>query len=84
MNSELLQLLLGTFICAVDVFVESHSSRRYVDQTDLFVAKTYGKQVDNGGPPFVVSAASGVKSVLSLKKATLIAPHERTGPLYGK
>ena len=40
--------------------------------------------VDNGGPPFVVSAASGVKGVLSLKKATLIAPHERTGPLYGK
>ncbi len=73
-----------TFICAVDAFAESHSSCRYVDQTDLFVAKTYGKQVDNGGPPFVVSAASGVKSVLSLKKATLIAPHERTGPLYGK
>ena len=57
--------------------------RRYVDQTDLFVASTYGKKVDNGGPPFVVSAASGVKSVVSLKKATLIAPHERTGPLYG-
>ena len=57
---------------------------RYVDQTDSFVGSTYGKQVDNGGPPFVVSAASGVKGVLSLKKATLIAPHERTGPLYGK
>jgi hypothetical protein len=55
-----------------------------VDQTDLFVGATYGKKVDNGGPPFVVSAASGVKSVLSLKKATLIAPHERVGPLYGK
>ena len=84
MNSELQQLPLRAFVCAVIVIVASHSSRRYVDQTDLFVAKTYGKQVDNGGPPFVVSAASGVKSVVSLKKATLIAPHERTGPLYGK
>jgi hypothetical protein len=55
-----------------------------VDQTDLFVANTYGKKVDNGGPPFIVSAAAGVKGVLSLKKATLIAPGERTGPLYGK
>jgi hypothetical protein len=62
----------------------THSSLRYVDQTDHFVGATYGKKVDNGGPPFVVSAASGVKSVLSLKKATLIAPHERSGPLYGK
>ncbi len=63
----------------------THSSLlRYVDQTDHFVGATYGKKVDNGGPPFVVSAASGVKSVLSLRKATLIAPHERSGPLYGK
>lgn len=67
--------------CARDL---THYPCRYVDQTDLFVGATYGKKVDNGGPPFVVSASSGAKSVLSLKKATLIAPHERTGPLYGK
>ncbi len=41
-------------------------------------------KVDNGGPPFVVSAAAGTKGVLSLRKASQIQERERTGPLYGK
>lgn len=74
----------GGCACVLTHSLTHSSLLRYVDQTDHFVGATYGKKVDNGGPPFVVSAASGVKSVLSLRKATLIAPHERSGPLYGK